>query len=65
MAAGYMQTGVLQVLLEAGADPELKDKKGRDTVSLIDNLRTTMPLSVQTMQRRIALEQVANVLTNR
>jgi signal recognition particle protein len=29
MAAGYMHTGSMTVLLEAGADPTLRDNKGK------------------------------------
>jgi hypothetical protein len=63
MAAGYMRTATMTALLEAGADPEIKDKTGRDVVSLVDNLRGTMQLSLQTIQTRLALEEVANCLT--
>ncbi|KXZ42883.1 hypothetical protein GPECTOR_113g295 [Gonium pectorale] len=74
MAAGYMHTGSMTALLEGGANPEIKDSKGRDaveggegglTVSLVDNLRASMPLSMASMQRRLALEEVANCLTDR
>ncbi|KAG1668488.1 hypothetical protein FOA52_005261 [Chlamydomonas sp. UWO 241] len=65
MAAGYMHTATMAALLEAGADPVLKDNTGRDVVGLIGNLRGQMPLSPMTIQRRIALEQVASVLTDR
>jgi hypothetical protein len=63
MAAGYMRTATMTALLEAGADPEIKDKTGRDVVSLVDNLRGTMKLSMQNIQARLALEEVANCLT--
>jgi hypothetical protein len=53
------------VLLEAGADPELQDKEGRDVVSLVERLRGQMPPNPALLQRRLALEQVANVLVDR
>lgn len=34
-------------------------------VTLIDNLRASMPLSLATVQRRLALEEVGNCLTDR
>ena len=63
MAAGYMHTNSMTALLEAGADPEVKDNKGNDIVGLVDNLKGSMPLSAGLITRRIALEQVSSVLT--
>lgn len=65
MAAGYMHTNGMAALLEAGADPEVKDNTGKDVVGLVDNLRNSMPLSAGLITRRIALEQVSSVLTER
>jgi hypothetical protein len=65
MACGYMQTSAMSTLLEAGADPLVKDKQGRDVVSLVDNLRRSMPPSMGALQRIMALEQVAGGLTDR
>lgn len=65
MAAGYMYTAPMAVLVEAGANPEIKDSSGKDVVKLIDNLRSSMPLNLQTVQRRLALEEVSNVLTEK
>lgn len=65
MAAGYMQTAAMLALLEAGADPRLKDKSGRDVMLLVDNLRRSMPPSMNVLQRIMALEQVASGLTDR
>jgi len=53
-----MQTSAMQVLLERGADPEIKDRKGKDVVELIDGLRGSMPVNPAMVQRRLALEQV-------
>ncbi|GLC39901.1 Signal recognition particle 43 kDa protein, chloroplastic [Pleodorina starrii] len=65
MAAGYMHTSTMAVLLEAGANPEIRDNTGRDVVSLIDGLKASMPLNMASVQRRLALEEVANCLTDR
>jgi hypothetical protein len=65
MACGYMQTGAMSTLLEAGADPLVKDKQGRDVVTLVENLRRSMPPSMGALQRIMALEQVAGGLTDR
>lgn len=65
MAAGYSQTATMMALLEAGADPLLRDSKGQDVPLLIDGLRLKMPPVAQLLQRRMALEQVAAVLTRR
>jgi len=55
----------MMTLLEAGADPLLRDSKGQDVPLLIDGLRAKMPPVPQLLQRRMALEQVAAVLTRR
>jgi hypothetical protein len=58
MAAGYSQTASMMALLEADADPLLRDGKGQDVPLLIDGLRAKMPPVAQLLQRRMALEQV-------
>ena len=65
MAAGYMHTGTMTALLEAGANPELRDNTGKSTVALIDQLRKGMPLNTATVTRRLALEGVNNCLIDR
>lgn len=65
MAAGYMYLPTVLALLEAGANPELRDSSGRNVVELIDSLRASFPLNLQTMQRVLALEAVANGLADR
>lgn len=65
MAAGYMHTPIITLLVESGADPELRDNKGQSVVGLIEGLRAAMPLNMATVQRRLALEEVANTLTDR
>jgi hypothetical protein len=53
----------MMALVEAGADPLLRDSQGKDVPLLIDDLRAKMPPVAQLLQRRMALEQVAAVLT--
>ena len=65
MAAGYSQTASMMALLEGGADPLLRDSKGQDVPLLIEGLRGKMPPVAAMLQRRMALEQVAAVLTRR
>ena len=65
MAAGYMHIPSMGALLENGANPQLKDNTSRDVVSLVDNLRLNMPLNMQTVQRRLSLEEVSNALMDR
>eukprot|EP00775_Hariotina_reticulata_P006713 gene6713-6934_t len=65
MACGYMQTGAMTALLESGADPLIKDKQGRDVVSLVDNLRKSLPPNMAVLQRIMALEQPAHILDER
>lgn len=54
---GYSQTASMMALLEAGADPLLRDAKGQDVPLLIDGLRQRMPPVAAVLQRRMALEQ--------
>lgn len=63
MAVGYSQFPLVQLLLEAGADPSIPDRNGRDVVSLIEHIRASMPVPTpELMGRMMALEQVANFL---
>lgn len=55
----------MTALLEAGADPLIKDKQGRDVVTLVDKLRGSLPPSMGALQRIMALEQVASGLIDR
>lgn len=64
MAAGYMHTSAMSALLEAKANPQIKDNTGKDLIKLVENLRQGYPLTPANIQRRIALEQVASVLTD-
>eukprot|EP00195_Chlamydomonas_chlamydogama_P011127 CAMPEP_0202893062 /NCGR_PEP_ID=MMETSP1392-20130828/2704_1 /ASSEMBLY_ACC=CAM_ASM_000868 /TAXON_ID=225041 /ORGANISM="Chlamydomonas chlamydogama, Strain SAG 11-48b" /LENGTH=406 /DNA_ID=CAMNT_0049577247 /DNA_START=235 /DNA_END=1455 /DNA_ORIENTATION=- len=65
MAAGYMHTSAMAALIEAGANPEIRDNTGKNVVGLIDNLRSQMPLTAGTIMRRLALEEVNNVLLDK
>ena len=64
MAVGYSFTSTVEALLEAGADAEAADSQGRSVLGLVESLRTSMPLSRDTMGRRIALEEVATLLAS-
>lgn len=64
MAVGYSFTSTVDALLEAGADAEAADSQGRTVLGLVESLRTSMPLSRDTMGRRIALEEVATLLAS-
>lgn len=63
MAVGYSRIPSVQVLIDAGADPERPDKKGRTVIALVEDLRKAMPLTAELMGRRSMLEQVMGVLT--
>ena len=62
MAAGYGHVGILNKLLEAGGDPEIEDNKGNTVLSLVEDLRRSMPTdSPQAYSRRVALDGVLKV----
>ena len=63
MAVGYSHGSTVAALLDAGADPELPDAQGRNVIALVDSLRDAMPLHPSVVGRRVALEQVASLLT--
>lgn len=63
MAVGYSHTEAVKVLLEAGASPEACDRQGRSAIGLVDSIRGDMPLDRSTIGRRIALEEVAALLS--
>ena len=43
----------------ARCDPtQIKDKNGKDVVSLIEDLRQRMPLNLSTIMQRLKLEEV-------
>ena len=59
IAAGYLNRGVVRVLLAAGADPELQDKQGRSALDLIVSLKENTPNTAELFTRRAALDEVA------
>ena len=63
MAVGYSHGDSVRVLLEAGASPEACDRQGRSVIGLVDFIRSSMPLERNTMGRRMALEEVAALLS--
>jgi signal recognition particle protein len=64
MAVGYSHSPVVAALLEAGADPGVRDRQGRDVVALVASLRASTPLAPELMGRRFALEQAASLLSD-
>jgi signal recognition particle protein len=59
IAAGYLNRGVVRLLLAAGADPELQDKQGRSALDLIVSLKENTPNTAEFFTRRSALDEVA------
>lgn len=64
MAVGYSHTECVAALLDAGADPEVADRAGRDVVRLVESIRAATPPAPELMARRIALEQAAALLAD-
>ena len=47
-----------------GAAPrQVKDRRGRDVVALVESIRDTMPVTAELVNRRMALEQVSELLS--
>jgi len=65
MAAGYLHVDMVKLLLRYGADPEQPDAKGRSPLELVEDLRRQYEVmnSPALLARRMALEEVAKVLT--
>lgn len=64
MAAGYLHTSTIQVLIENNADPEQVDMQGRSPLALVESLRAALPPgNPATAGRRLALEEVLKCLT--
>lgn len=62
MAAGYGHVEILRKLLEAGGNPEIEDNKGNTVLTLVEDLRRSMPTdSPQAYTRRVALDGVLKV----
>lgn len=51
------------MLLDFGADPEVRDKDGKNVMDLVEKRRGAMPLSPELLGRHTMLEDVAGVLT--
>ena len=64
MAVGYSHSPVVAALLDAGADPTVPDRQGRDVVALVASLRASTPMAPELMARRFALEQAAGLLAD-
>ena len=59
MAAGYLHVPALVALLQGGANPEVKDRKGQSVLDLVDSLKAPM---MGDPQRRLTLEKVSEIL---
>ncbi|GAQ90615.1 Chloroplast SRP43 Subunit of Signal Recognition particle [Klebsormidium nitens] len=63
IAAGYMHINIVKLLLEFGADPEAADKNGRTVLDLVTELLERTPkMNPMMFERRIALDQIVNML---
>lgn len=62
IAAGYLHKGIVRKLLDAGADPELEDKKGRSPLALVQSIKDSTPSKPEFFSRRSALDEVAKEL---
>jgi signal recognition particle protein len=63
MAAGYVKPGVVKVLLELGADPEIQDDKGCAPLDLVKEfLKVTPKGNPVQFARRLGLESVIMML---
>ena len=63
MAAGYLHTPMVQLLMAAGADADIKDREGRSVIDLVENLKATIPLDPTMVGRRYALDKTAEIIT--
>jgi signal recognition particle 43 kDa protein len=61
IAAGYLNKSIVRILLEAGADPEAKDKQERSPLDLVLALKSGTPTSPEFFARRAALDDMAAV----
>jgi signal recognition particle protein len=63
MAAGYVKPGVVKVLLELSADPEIQDDKGRAPLDLTKEvLKVTPKGNPVQFAKRLGLESVIRML---
>ncbi len=63
MAAGYLHTPAVELLLHFGADPEVRDREGRSVLDLAKSLKSNLPHDAAVAQRRFALERCTEILT--
>ena len=59
MAAGYLHVPAVVALLQGGANPEVKDRKGQSVLDLVDSLKGPM---AGNPAGRLALEKVSEIL---
>jgi hypothetical protein len=59
MAAGYLHVPTVVALLQGGANPEVKDRKGQSVLDLVDSLKGPM---AGNPSGRLALEKVSEIL---
>lgn len=63
MAAGYARPDATRALLEAGADPEVEDDKGRTPLDLAREILAVTPKgNLMQFGRRLGLENVVKIL---
>ncbi|KAF6172546.1 hypothetical protein GIB67_007059 [Kingdonia uniflora] len=63
MAAGYVRPGVVKMLLELGADPDIDDERGRTPLALSKEVLTSIPKgNPMQFARRLGLESVIREL---
>lgn len=60
LSAGYMHCDFVLYMLECGADPELKDKAGRNVIDLLSDLWRRMPASPENLDKRIKLQEISD-----
>ena len=59
MSAGYLHVPAVVALLQGGANPEVKDRKGQSVLDLVDSLKGPM---AGDPSRRLMLEKVSEIL---
>jgi signal recognition particle protein len=64
IAAGYLNTETVEILLRAGADPEVEDDSGRSALNLVETLKAATPASTTTYTKRSRLETLSTLLRN-
>ena len=59
LAAGYMHSDFVLYMLEIGADPEVKDKAGRNVIDLTADLWKRMPSGPVYFDKRVKLQAIS------